>query len=280
MAMSGQRLSRNGQRRPDRQVRAVERAPRPLAGFARDYPPGDWTGRHAHPRAQLLHAISGVMRVQTDAALFTVPPGYGLWLPAGQAHGVGMDGAVAMRALFLRRDAAQAGPAEPTVIAVSPLLRELILAVCAEPASWDEQGPAALVAALVVIEIGRAPRLPLAVPAPRDRRLLRAASVLRADPADPRTLGELAEVAGASARTLARLFLRDTGMSFSAWRQTLRLTHAWGRLAAGDPPARAAAAAGYASLPAFGAAFRAAFGTTPARAARGARGRIGDKDRA
>lgn len=251
-------------------MRAVEHAPRPLAGFARDYPAGGWTGRHAHPRAQLLHATRGLMRVQTDAALFVVPPGHGLWMPAGHAHAVGMDGAVRMRALFLRQDAAASGPAAPTVIAVSPLLREVILAVCAEPAAWDEHGPAAHLAALALIEIARAPRLPLAVPAPRDARLRRVMTVLQADPADQRALGELAELAGASARTLARLFRHDTGMSFGAWRQTLRLTHAWGRLAAGEPPARAAAACGYASLPAFGAAFRAAFGTTPGRAARGA----------
>lgn len=268
MAMSGQSLSQNGQ---DELVRAVETAPRPLAGFARDYPSGFFTRQHAHPRAQLLHAIAGVMRVETAAALFTVPPGYGLWLPAGIEHAVRMDGTVAMRALFLRRDAARAGPDAPSVIAVSPLLRELILAACAEPAVWDRQGPAAHVAALAAHEIARAPRLHLALPAPRDRRLARAVAALHANPADPRTLEELAADAGASSRTLARLFRRDTGMSFTAWRQTLRLTGAWGRLASGDPPARAAAAAGYASLPAFGAAFRAAFGTTPARAARDAR---------
>lgn len=267
--MSGQSLSQDGQ---DPLVHAVETAPRPLAGFARDYPAGYFSAPHAHPRAQLLHATSGVMRVETEAALFTVPPGYGLWLPARIAHTVRMDGVVAMRALFLRHDAARAGPDAPSVITVSPLLRELILAACAEPATWDQRGPAAHIAALAAWEIARAPRLRLALPAPRDPRLARAAAALHANPADPRTLEALAAEAGASSRTLARLFRRDTGMSFAAWRQTLRLAGAWGRLAAGDPPAQAAARVGYASLPAFGAAFRAAFGTTPARAAREARG--------
>jgi hypothetical protein len=91
------------------------------------------TGLHRHPRAQLLFATAGVMRIATEAALFTVPPGTGLWVPADTLHGVRMDGAVHMRALFLRADAAASGPARATVIAVSPLLRELILTVCGEP---------------------------------------------------------------------------------------------------------------------------------------------------
>jgi AraC-like DNA-binding protein len=74
---------------------------------------------------------------------------------------------------------------------------------------------------------------------------------------------EWAAECGASARTLTRLFRRETGMSFGRWRQMLRLSEAAVLLAQGVPPARAAAAVGYASAPAFGAAFRAAFGTTP-----------------
>src|SRR6185295_9719783 len=95
---------------------------------------------HAHGRAQLLYATRGVMRIATDAAAFVVPPGHALWMPAGEPHRVGIEGEVAMRALFLRADAAAAGPCATTVLAVSPLLRELILAACAEPLEWDEAG--------------------------------------------------------------------------------------------------------------------------------------------
>jgi AraC-like DNA-binding protein len=101
------------------------------------------------------------------------------------------------------------------------------------------------------------------VPAARDARLRRVTEALHADPSDNRDLAQHADAAGASARTLARLFRRETGMSFDQWRRQLRLAEAAARLAQGESPARAAAAVGYASGPAFGAAFRAAFGTTP-----------------
>jgi AraC-like DNA-binding protein len=263
MAMSGQVLSRTGQSR----LQSFEQAPRPMAGYANDYAAGHETGLHRHPRAQLLFATAGVMRVTTEPALFTVPPGTGLWVPADTLHAVRMDGEVRMRALFLRADAAAAGPSATTVIAVSPLLRELILTVCGEPVVWDARGPIRLVAELALHEIGRAGTRPLSLPACRDPRLMRVAEALVADPADPRDLDAFAVVAGASVRTLARLFRAETGMSFQQWRRQLRMTEALARIAQGVPPSRVAASVGYASVPAFGAAFRETFGTTPAMAA-------------
>src|SRR5580698_9263598 len=103
MAMLGQALSQTGQtqlsetqpvrsqptesqqgqaRLRQSRLRPFERAPRPMVGYAVDYPDGHSTGRHSHPRAQLLFATAGVMRVATDRALFVIPAGTGLWVPA------------------------------------------------------------------------------------------------------------------------------------------------------------------------------------------------------
>jgi AraC-like DNA-binding protein len=137
--------------------------------------------------------------------------------------------------------------------------------------AWDERGPATHIAALALHEISRAATQPLQVPACRDRRLRRVADALMANPADQRTLAAHAEAAGASERTLARLFRQETGLTFLQWRRQVRLTEGLARLAQGETPPRAAAAVGYASSPAFGAAYRAAFGTTPGRTRRGRR---------
>jgi AraC-like DNA-binding protein len=262
-----------------RRLRPFERAPRPLVGYAVDYEAGYDTGWHQHPRAQLLHAIEGVLRVETEAAQFVLPPGTGLWMPARTLHVTRMPAGLRMRALFLRADAARAGPGavpgdvpgDVTVVAISPLLRELILAACDEPVTWDERGPATHIAALALHEIDRAATQPLHVPACRDRRLRRVTEALMLDPADQRGLGAHAAAAGASERTLARLFRRETGMTFRQWRRQLRLTEGLARLAQGETPPRAAASVGYASSPAFGAAYRAAFGTTPGRTRRARR---------
>jgi AraC-like DNA-binding protein len=273
MTMAGQTLSPEGHIMGRIPVGHINGAPlrnipadavdRPLAGFTRDYVDGESVPRHAHTRAQLLYATRGVMRIATDAAGFIVPPGRALWMPAAMPHVTAMQGPVAMRALFLRADAAAAGPASVTVLAVSSLLRELVLAACSEPLEWDEAGRGGHLAALILDEIARAPALPLGVPAVRDARLQRLAAALRAEPARDLSLEDWAMHCGASPRTLTRLFRAETGMSFGRWRQMLRLAEAAALLSCGVPPARAAAAVGYASAAAFGAAFRAAFGTTP-----------------
>lgn len=249
-------------------LRPFEHAPRPLVGYASDYPTDHETGWHSHPRAQLLHAVAGVFRVATEQSLFIVPPGTGLWVPAQTRHTSRMPKGLAMRGLFLREDAARAGPDEVTVVAISPLLRELILAACEQPVMWDEDGPVRHVVALALHEIGHAATRPIAVPTCRDWRLRHVTDTLLADPADPRGLEAFAEVAGASARTLARLFRRETGMSFLVWRRQLRLTEGLAALAEGETPARVAASVGYSSGSAFGDAFRSVFGTTPRRSRR------------
>jgi len=167
-----------------------------------------------------------------------------------------------MRGLFLREDVARAGPDTVTVVAISPLLRALILAACEQPVMWDEDGRVRHVVALALHEIGHAATRPISVPACNDVRLQR-------EPGRPARARRIRREAGASARTLARLFQRESGMSFHSWRRQLRLTEGLTALSGGETPARVAAAVGYSSGPAFGAAFRSAFGTTPGQSRRG-----------
>ncbi|MBW8899241.1 MAG: helix-turn-helix transcriptional regulator, partial [Massilia sp.] len=72
-----------------------------------------------------------------------------------------------------------------------------------------------------------------------------------------------ARQAGASERTLARLFERELGMSFGQWRQQVRLAHAAPLIARGMPLARVAEELGYASQSAFSQMFRKTFGCSP-----------------
>ena len=57
-----------------------------------------------------------------------------------------------------------------------------------EPVIYDEQGRGGAIAELIFSEIGRARRLPLVIPMPRDARLRRVCTRLLADPSDRRTL--------------------------------------------------------------------------------------------
>lgn len=239
--------------------------PRPLAAMAKDYPDGwvnDW---HRHTRAQLVYASSGVMTITTPDGSWVVPPNRGLWIPRGVDHHIVMAGPVTMRTLYIAADAAAGLPPACRVVAVSALLRELILRAVELPILYDEAGPSGRLAALIFDELRLLPTVPLHLPNPQDARLMRLCAALRHNPADPRTLAAWGAAVGASARTLARMFVKETGMSFAAWRAQVRLLAALARLAAGEKVTSVALDLGYDSPSAFIAMFRRQLGVTPSR---------------
>ena len=101
-------------------------------------------------------------------------------------------------------------------------------------------------------------------PLPLDDRARRVADSLLADVTDNRSLAAWGRTVGASARTLARLFVAETGMGFERWRTSARLAAALPLLAGGAAVSATAYAVGYASTSAFVAAFRREIGVTPA----------------
>jgi len=240
----------------------------PIGASATRYPDGYEIPPHAHGRDQLLHAISGVMRVTTPMEAWIVPPDRAVYIPAGVRHTVRMHGDVEMRPLYIVADAGEADrPAERAlgVVGVSDLLRALILVLAdADPGAADDPR-IPLVTELVRLELDRARRLRLNLPLPRDPRLQRVCAALLADPANDGALEDWAAEAGAAPRTLARLFRQELGMTFGDWRRRVRFHAALEDLSRGRPIAQVAARAGYRSASAFTAAFGRAMGFRPSR---------------
>jgi AraC-like DNA-binding protein len=61
------------------------------------------------------------------------------------------------------------------------------------------------------------------LPLPQDNRLRQIYQSLEQHPEQQTTLNHWSEKFGVTEKTLSRLFLRDTGLTFRAWRQRLRL---------------------------------------------------------
>ena len=237
--------------------------PRAVAGMAKSFADGHEIGLHHHPRDQLLYALSGIMRIRTAREAWIVPPDRAVYIPAGTGHSVSMRGAVEMRTLYIKAGSAPDLPDAPVAIQVTDLLRALIMALIEEPLLYDEAGRGGAIAGLIQSEIARAGRLSLVVPMPADARLSRMCLALLAEPSDARTLDQWAGLAGASPRTLARLFRDQVGLSFAVWRQRVRFHNALEALVKGEPLVRVAARNGYRSPSAFSAAFRKAMGVAP-----------------
>lgn len=239
---------------------------RPIAPLAIDYSGASLRPWHHHRRGQLLYADRGVMQVGTEAGTWVVAPEQAVWVPPGVEHQVGHSTAIAMRTLYIDPEvAARELPRECCVVAVPALLRQLILRAMEVGLDYAPGSAGARVMAVILDELRALKPEPLHLPHPRDARLKRIAEALLADPADGRALADWAKAAGASERTLARLFVKETGMTFGAWRERLRLTTAVARLAEGEAVTAVAYDLGYQSPSAFIAMFRRSLGDTPGR---------------
>ena len=238
-----------------------------IGAMSKRFPDGFVIPPHEHARDQLLYATSGIMRLRTQREAWIVPRDGAVYIPGGTQHSISMHGDVDMRTLYIDGKEARASVRELSVVAVPSLLHELILALSEEPGEYDQKGRGGLLAKMIEVEIGRARDLRLNIPLPKDARLQRLCAELLANPADRRTLDGWSEVAGASTRTLARLFERDLGMSFNRWRQRIRFHNALEALSRGAPIARVARQHGYRSASAFSAAFGKVMGVPPSKVA-------------
>lgn len=240
-----------------------QRLPQSIGAMVKRFTDGHVIAPHAHERDQLLYAVTGIMRLKTSRDALIVPPERAVYIPSGVRHTVGMHGEVEMRTLYITPSSTSNPAAALRVLSVSPLLRELIIALCDEPMSYSAGSRGDHIARLIESEIDLAGELPLSVPLPNDPRLQRVCAAILASPSDGRTLDGWSDVAGASARTLVRLFESELGLGFREWRQRVRIQHALEAVAKGTSISRVARACGYRSPSAFTLAFRRAMGCAP-----------------
>jgi AraC-like DNA-binding protein len=220
---------------------------------------------HAHDWDQLTYAASGVMHVHTDTASWLVPPHRAVWLPAGIRHTEEMHAPVSVRTLYIAPLLVGALPRECCMVNIPLLLRELILHISRIGVLDRSKPKEAHLISVLLDQLVSVSDVPLQLPMPRDERARRLAALLHASPGDEGSITSLARRAGASRRTMERLFLLETRMTVGEWRRRLRLLHGVRLLACGESVTNAALDAGYASLSAFTAAFKRTFGTTPSR---------------
>jgi AraC-like DNA-binding protein len=223
---------------------------------------------HVHDWHQLVHVRSGLMTVRTVDGSWIAPPTWAIWVPAGTDHAIRFTGASALRTCYVRPDWPDRPAGVPggcTALAVSPLLRELI-ARATTVGMLDLRVPAeAALATLIVDELGAPGPPPFTLPEPSSATTRRAAQLILDNAVEAAGTATLARAVGVGVRTLERRFFAETGMTLGRWRQQRMLLRGLEQVAGGASIASASALAGYGSPSAYIAAFKKAFGATPAR---------------
>jgi len=220
---------------------------------------------HAHRKAELILTVRGLVTCDVAKGRWMVSAQCALWIPPEMSHTVRTVGEVELYCLFLDPEVAQNLPTECCTIAVSPLLRELVIAASRLPTLYDPMGPAGNLVSTMLNELGKAPVEYLHLPMPGNARLRKIADTFAADPSDRTTIGEWAQRVAMSERSLSRLILRETGMTFGRWRQQFQIMVALERLVDGDAVKTVALDLGYESTSAFIAMFKKALRMPPGK---------------
>ena len=290
----GSPLARRASERPGtaEPALAVPCAAHPLRVRARRLSAASQIAPHQHPWAQIAFSATGILQVTAGHHSYIVPPSRAVWIPPGMSHAVGVVADAELRALYLHMPAGQLAPASLLggnehskadqigkasktsdsadwarcrVLEVSALLRELVEQLAALPNVPSALARERCLAALIQDELRLARPLPLGVELPLDKRLRSLCLAVLDNPARHGSLAGWAGEAGASVRTVARLFRQELDTTFAEWRQQVMLAKALSMAATRRPMAHIAAELGYASPSAFSAMVRRSVGMPPSR---------------
>ncbi|TFV99467.1 AraC family transcriptional regulator [Oxalobacteraceae bacterium OM1] len=242
---------------------AFQALPRPVYGHVAAPARQPIGHHHSHPWAQLSYAARGVIEVKAEEGSYIAPPLCAVWIPARIVHRVQCSSDAEIHRLYVDPHAQPAGLAQCQVLAVTPLLRELIRAFSRVPVEYDEGGPDGRLAQVLLDQLAAAPKVDAILPWPQDARLRKLCAEMHRHPDRTTPLAGHADRLGVSEKSLSRMFVRQTGLSFRAWRQRSRLMAALPLLQRGDRVTDVAIACGYDSMSAFIAAFRERFKATP-----------------
>ncbi|NMO01932.1 helix-turn-helix transcriptional regulator [Gordonia sp. TBRC 11910] len=227
----------------------------------RSHAGGSRIAPHRHDRHQLIYPSSGIIAVTTDAGTWVTPPDRAIWIPAFANHGHRFYGRTEFHCVAINPALDPFNSDGPVVVAVTPLLRELIIE-CSLPATRPDEETSRLVAVLVD-RLRRSPDAALRLPVARDPRLANACAIVVDDLSRVHSLAELGHMVGAGERTLSRLFRNEFGMTYPQWRTQARLHRALIALAEGRTVTDVATVCGWATPSAFIDVYRRAFSHSP-----------------
>jgi AraC-like DNA-binding protein len=252
--------------RPARHVRVppfTDVLPAPVF-FRMEHMPSHATYPHmCHPWGEFVYSFSGTCEVTAGEEHYITPPHLGLWIAPGTEHVAFNDQEMVHCSVYISRELCTRMPAMSCAVMVSPLVRAILEHLRETPPGEEGEAQRARLLRVLVDQLSTCATTGSFVPHTDDADLNAVLQVLRDNPADNRSLAELADAFHMSERTLMRRAQRELGMSITEWRQRVRLVNALPMLRAGRSVEAVALDLGYATSSAFIAMFRRLTGSSP-----------------
>jgi AraC-like DNA-binding protein len=214
--------------------------------------------RHTHALHELAWVRGGTMTTRVEDQLFTVPPGHGLWIPAGVEHSGRMTAHTQLCDALFDPARCPVSFARPTAVLMTGLLESLLTHLSAQHLGRDER----LRAEAVVFDV-LTPTTNVRLDLPTSSLLEPVVAALLENPGDQRSVAEWGQALGVSERTVSRAFRSETGLSMVQWRQALRVHAALTLISEGMQVQEVSERLGYAQPSTFIASFKRVVGLTP-----------------
>lgn len=224
------------------------------------------TGWHFHDVHEIEYACRGVVEVKTEVGHYLLPPHQAAWIPAGLQHQTTSNAGAQTLAVLFEPGLVPAAGDRVRIIAVSALLREMMLYSARWPISRTESGEEAdsffHTLGYVVAEALDDER-PLNLPVSADPVVTAASDYTRAH-LDCVTISDVTRAVGVSERTLRRIFRTHLGVSWRSYLLRARVLRSMALLAQPDRSIlEVSIAVGFDDVGAFARSFGRHCGETP-----------------
>lgn len=203
-------------------VPEFEQLPAPVYFRYAEFDADSHSTPHLHSWGSLGYVSNGVMRYEVGGRRFMSPPQYALWVPPNTEHSSYNSHAIVYRSVYLDAVLCEQLPREPVTLVISDILKSILSDFARRDIHIPQTEADIRLAQVLVDQLQQAPVHQCYLPYASHPGLQRVLEALQVQPGDNRPLGEWAEQAHVSERTLARLFVRELAMSFGEWRQRLR----------------------------------------------------------
>lgn len=234
----------------------------PITSINKFFPKDSTVDFHYHSRGQLVYADEGIMELYIHDTYWLLPSSKGIYIPPQCNHKMRAKTDVYLKTLYINEENFDL-PNETTGIYISALLRELIVQAANIPNNYLKNSFEDKLLQFTIEVIIQSQNNLFYLPLGKDSRIQSLCHYLLQNPTDNRILNEWAESLGASSRTLIRLFKKETGLSYTIWRENLKVLHAINLLTNQKPISYISSSLGYSSQSAFSVMFKRITNMTP-----------------